>query len=323
MKQVNSQDIDSFQRQKADETIQRYKTDQLISQAKIDEIFYPLRRKIELAVKGDITILVIEGSSGHGKTTAVNYTFKSLNKEFAVITGKVTDAKLYELLYTYNEQKKAIVFRDVSRILSSLNSLDMLKAFSDKNSGRAVNCHSFGVSMRDLPDSFIAGVPLIFETNKIKETTALREHLEALDSRGEFFYWALSHKDLLFVMKSNAIEMWHKECTDYLISKRTNISKRLLNLRTQSKAFVIYQAAVRDGKEWKSEIDLYLKDNMTEGEKLLHEFAGQDSAKKSDFCKFVARRTGLTLRRAQQKVKDWIELSDFVKEGSCIRLNEV
>src|SRR3990167_2714845 len=287
----------------------------------INQIMYPLHRVIEVTLKGTYSALILLGPTGIGKSTGVTVVANRIKKDVRVIAGKVTPAKLVEKLKECNEANVIPVFRDV-KILENKDNLNILKAASDDVTGRIVSFESFGKQTAHLGNPFRMRVPFIIEVNSIA-VGSLKEDLDALASKGKLFRWDLSFEDIIRIMRIKAVEEWQKEATEYIIERNSSFGKKVFNLRLQEEAFKVYEAAARDEKNWKDEVDLMINESLTEGQRLLYRLEGRKvGVRKSEFVKFVARSKNCTVRNAQYYVKNLIELEDVHENGSYVSLKK-
>ena len=100
----------------------------------------------------------------------------------------------------------------------------------------------------------------------------------------------------------------------YLIEKADILGSHF-NLRTQNKAFSIYQASIKQGRNWKADLDLFFENQLSEPRKLLYMFAGNEPVKRMDFVRFLMREKGWSYATVQRKINDWIILGEIKTNG--------
>lgn len=322
---VKEQDAEIREAQMAD--MQRISSEhnRILAEAnkEIDEIYYPLDRRIQLVGKGDYNFLAIKSLPGLGKSFRVNKVLTEDKIEFVVIQGKVTEGKLYRVLHEHNG--KVIVFRDTRKILESISSLDILKSATETTGGRIIWNATYGKQQTDLPEQFEFNGKIIFEVNGSPKTNN-QEDLEALYSRGSYTEFIMSMQEVVKVMWQICKTDDDRIVTQYLIDNKLKIGRTNFNLRTQNEAFRLFLASKRDGKDWKAEIDLLIREIWSEGQKLLYQVCGEGMALRSEFEIFVARVKHVGLRRAQMIVCDWLTMGDLFADrgyGSHVSINPI
>ena len=88
-----------------------------------------------------------------------------------------------------------------------------------------------------------------------------------------------------------------------------------LNLRTQKRCFEIYDASIGDNLNWRSQIDLFIKEEMSEIHKLLFEFAGTGAVKRIGLVKFIMKRTKMSYATAHRKIVESLLLGEIYSNG--------
>lgn len=120
------------------------------------DLFELLKYKIyQIANKYSKTYsLIITGISGAGKTYDTEHALKEMRAEYKSITGSVTTAGLYDLLFRYHDQ--LILIDDADSVFKSENSVNMLKGALDSSEIRVVsnevatNFQTDGMTMNDI-----------------------------------------------------------------------------------------------------------------------------------------------------------------------------
>ena len=120
------------------------------------DLFELLKYKIyQIANKYSKTYsLIITGISGVGKSYDSAQALKEMRADYKSITGSVTTAGLYDLLYRYHDQ--LILIDDADSVFKSENSVNMLKGALDSSEVRVVsnevatNFQTDGMTMNDI-----------------------------------------------------------------------------------------------------------------------------------------------------------------------------
>ena len=163
----------------------------------------------------------------------------------------------------------------------------------------------------DVPKEFDFKSQIILELNEIGNN--YKEDIEAVKSRGLFVELFFSNDQIKNIMCQICHNSEMKEATEYLISQSHMIPR--LNLRFQYMAWKILVASKRDGLDWKKEIDLYLKTQIPENSKLLYRFAGSNPVKRISFVKYLVNVMGWSLRTAQRRIGDALQLGEIFSDG--------
>jgi hypothetical protein len=214
----------------ADEVEKYNKEVSMVLTKELDAFYAPVDRVIDKLCKGFSHLVFIKGRGGIGKSRRIRHILTKNQEQFFEVTGDVTEAYLYRLFYENNG--KTLWFKDVTRILRGLNSINLIKSACETEKQRLLTKCSYSRQQDDLPDMFIFKGKLIFDYNEIGPLQ-LKEDFEALVSRGDFIELAFSNEDIACIMRAIAQSDWQKEVTEYLMKSFDG----LLNLRHQWKAF--------------------------------------------------------------------------------------
>src|SRR6266851_3541045 len=131
---------------------------------------------------GIYEILLLEGRPGTGKSTIVRQAFSDLPSTHLLwLEGRITAAKLYELLYQY--QDRYIVIDDSQGFLADKQCTDLLKSLC--NTSQKDKQVSWSTT-RKLPEGIPRSFPTASQVILIGNTTGskLHIHTEALADRG-------------------------------------------------------------------------------------------------------------------------------------------
>lgn len=129
-------------------------------------------------------------------------------------------------------------------------------------------------------------------------------------SRGIYLELVLSKQQLTESMFAICKNNEEKEVTKYLIDKYGLIGNNGFNLRTHNKCLKIYEASKSDKLNWKSQIDLFIKTDMTEGRKMLYRYAGEGKVKRVDFVKYLMSQ-GFSYATSERRIQDWLYLEEI------------
>lgn len=227
----------------------------------VKDVYDSVKSAVRKLCKGYVNIIFIQGAAGIGKSYIIRHTLNEYKVEFVEITGSVTEAYLYRLIYDNNG--KIIWFRDMSGFLQdSLNNINLLKSATETDKVRLLTKSSYSKFQRDLPEAFDCKCSFIFDFNDIKPK--YKADLEALFSRGEYIWLNLSYADILNVMKSTVKTDNEKVVYEYLKELLIKNPFLNINLRTQVKANLSYKHAIEEGLDWKEEINKNIVNNNPE-----------------------------------------------------------
>lgn len=123
-------------------------------------------------------ILILEGSPGTGKTTIVQNSFPHESNHL-YIQGKITPAKLYQLLYQY--QDNPVVLDDNDSLTSDKSSLELLKSLCNGGENKTLSWLTTRKLPDGIPQQFSTSSQVIFITNNWNK---MSKYFAALEDRG-------------------------------------------------------------------------------------------------------------------------------------------
>ena len=255
---------------KADPVVER--TDEEISNDLV-ETFNILGEMTDAVASGIVRGLVVSGPAGIGKShTVINTLVRSLDllgklngmgQMYEVVSGTISAASLYEILWNYKDEGKVLVFDDCDAVLYDEDSLNILKAALDSKKTRRIhwNTRSPYLEKNDIPNNFEFQGGIIFITNvKFDQVRSHRisNHLEAIVSRCHYMDIGVDSKREKIIHIRNTVErnnmmgdfgftnVEKREVLEYIMSNQDKL--RELSLR-----MVLKIAALRksNAKSWK------------------------------------------------------------------------
>ena len=292
-------------------------TNKVIINDKIIGYYKPIIRGIELISSGDFNSLFVVSKPGLGKSSIIDAIIQKEKIENVVVfSGDLSEVKFFEFLY--ENKNKIIIIRDFAKLLRNLSSIEILKALTENKKVRIIERRVKG---NEIKIAFTG--KFIFEMNDISKK--FKKDLEALFTRGLYINLNLSiHniKDIMFQICQNTQD---KIITKYLINK-SNLIGHKLSLRLQDKCFRIYKASIRDKRDWKKDIQMYLNTQVPESRELLYMCADNKPIKRMEFAKFLMREKGYSLVTAQRRIKEFIFLGEIYSNGlekqACLSLQK-
>ena len=279
--------------------------------ATINRHYRAIERAIEKMKLGCSHLCFIQGRPGTGKSYQVRRCLKAFDMPHMEISGDVSEAYLYRVLYENNG--KTIWFKDVVKLLKGLRSIELLKAACETQEKRLINKLNYSTDQKDLPDHFYFKGNLIFDFNSLAGL-AFREDFEALVSRGDYIEIVLSFSEICEIMRAICENDRELEVTDFLISHFNYCGFNGLNLRTQRLALKTVEYASQKGVDWRHEVKEELRNQRSNVQKVLYPILGDGPARTVDVKKYLIRSgTITTLRTAERRIHDWIELGDIFR----------
>ena len=284
----------------------------------IEEYYKPIEEVIEQMKMGLCHLAFIRGRAGTGKSENIGrYLGKYFNPEDIIQITDVSEAFLYELFYKNNN--KIFWLKDIDKLLTETRSLLVLKTACETKSERLITNYNYS-HQKNLPKAFIFTGKLIFDYNEITNITN-RESFEALISRGEFVNLNFSFEEMCDIMKkicdTNDIKL---QVTNWLIENYKFVGFNQFNLRTQYRAFKWYEYAKIKNYDWKEYIKNKLQHNKTQTQQTLYTFIGNKTIKTTELKKILIRAGVVnTLRTAERRIQEYIELGELYKVSDNIR----
>jgi hypothetical protein len=277
----------------------------------LDNYYKDIKRAILKVVQGYSHLAFIKGRGGIGKSRTIRRVLEGKKIDYVELSGDVTEAYLYRILYENNG--KVVWFKDVSKLLKGLKSVNLLKAATETEDRRLVTKSTYSIYQADLPDSFEWKGSIIFDYNDLKGI-ALKEDFEALVSRGDFVEFTLSVEDIKEIMRLIAQTPKEKETTEFLIDNYEHTGFGILNLRTQYKAIRTRDWADKNGLNWKVELKSELSTIQSQVKKMLCDLIGFEPIRTTELKKLLLKSGYLnSLRSADRKISEWIVTEDLYK----------
>lgn len=292
----------------------------------VDQYYSQIYRAVDKICEGHSNLVMIAGVGGVGKSVAIQKTLKKNNAVYVEVTGEVTEAYLYRLLYENNG--KIIWFRDnANKLFSGEKSTIILKAATETQDVRVITKNNYSKQQEDLPDKFICKCRFIFDFNTLRNI--VREDFEALVSRGDYIHFALSQDDMINIMKRIAKTKEEIDVTKYLVEKFKNVGIVRLNLRTQVKAFETFKYCLAKGLDWRKELDAELTMRISKDKALLYSLIGGKAVRRMDLKRIlISSEICSSIRTADRMIEKWLfcqelfETTDRDRNG-FVCINEV
>lgn len=276
--------------------------------------YRPIVRAIEKMKFGYSHLCFVRGRPGIGKSFQIEEGLKAQGMHYAEVSGNVSEAYLYRILYEHN--RKTIWFKDVVRLLRGLRSIDLLKSACETGRKRIIQNLNYCDKQQDLPKQFEFKGNLIFDFNSLTGLK-FKEDFEALTTRGDFIDLVFGHQDICSIMRAICKTDVDREVTEYLINHWDGARAGLLNLRVQRQAVLTYQYAQRKGLDWREEVRQELRNQLSPVQRLLYPILGNGPQRTSEIKKHMVQ-CGIvsTMRTADRRIADWLELGDIYQVSS-------
>lgn len=276
----------------------------------VEDVYSKIRRAVDKIIKGYSNAAFIKGRGGIGKSYQIRKKLEEEDAEYVEISGQVTEAYLYRLFYENNG--KIIWFKDVSKVLKGIGSINILKSATETEGKRTLTKSSYSRVQADMPDRFECKCRFIFDYNTLYKKS-MNEDFKALATRGDFIRMMVNNNDVKIVMRDIAKEDWQKKVTEFLIEEYNRDSVIRLNLRTQWKAFQTYRWAKSKGKDWKKEIREDIE-NVSDTRLTLYNIIGTKPIRTKELKKrLLKNKVAPTLRTADRKVNEWLYTGELYK----------
>ena len=288
--------------------------DSTTSQAPVADHYRSIERAIEKMQMGFSNLCFVQGRPGIGKSYQIELCLKKLKVPYVEVNGATSDAYLYRLLQENNG--KTIWFKDVARLLKGLRSIDLLKSACETRKKRLITNLNYSDKQRDLPKQFYFTGKIIFDFNSLTGLK-LREDFEALASRGDYIDLVFSFDDICEIMRGICKTDQERELTEFLIEHHEFCGFNALNLRTQRLAFMTAEYAKKKGLAWQDEVSQELKSQRSAAYKLLYPVLGNGRKRTSEIKRHLVRAGVVqTLRTADRRISDWLEMGDIYRAST-------
>ncbi len=307
------------EKERMDKVMEKINSNIKCDNVDITKHYERLRKSVELVGKGYLNCCFLHSSAGLGKSYQTTATLNDLglkyDKDYIEFSGDISLAYLYRFIYENNG--KIIIFRDLFRLLNELKGIDMFKGMTETHSNRVISKANYSKNQKDLPPSFECKSRFIFEFNSLK-FNGLKEDIQALFSRGDYLTLTFSLEQIKDIMLQICKNEDEKAVTEFLIDNYKFYGLNNLNLRTQHKAFKIYQYAKENSKNWEEELLIFLKGDMSSIRRQLYTYMGEKVFKTIELKKILIR-AGIDncyhLRTADRRIREWVILGELFVVG--------
>lgn len=211
------------------------------------EFYKDIYRSVGKMAQDYCHAMFVKGKPGIGKSYHIKRALLQYKLPYTEITGQVTEAYLYRLLYENNG--KVLWFNDVNSLLSGIGSVNLLKASTEVGRERILTLSSYSHAQDGLPKNFKFTGKVIFDYNELHGD--LKGDFDALVSRGDYIGLSFQPEELSEILKNVAKNDWEMETTEFVIQ---HTAPEALNLRVQQKAFLTRKYAGKGGLDWKEEV---------------------------------------------------------------------
>ena len=211
--------VESTDTEQSEPILRHVETDADID-ARIRKTYENMRLLVTSVADNNIRSLIISGHAGVGKSYEVKQTLEAHGiSDYIFITGYLKNTGLFKLLYENRFENQIIVLDDSDKILTEMDSLNMLKNALELKKSRNISWLSeknfYTEDGEQIPKTFEYQGSMIFLTNmdfqaQITKDTVLSPHLSAIDSRSIYLDLQIkTNKDILVrinqVMKESDI----------------------------------------------------------------------------------------------------------------------
>ena len=203
----------------------------------IDERFEFLDNYIKLVINGQMNSLIINGTTGIGKSHTVLQHLTNTDKKYFIVKGFSTARALYDALY--HNRNSIIIFDDCDNILADKVAVNILKGALDTYDERVISWLSKSTD-KNIPLQFNFQGQVIFISNLKTE-----QFDEAMKSRALMIDLSMTYEEKQERML-NIYSLIKPEVSSHISYEvlmelfRTIENEEDLNLRTYEKALVLY-----------------------------------------------------------------------------------
>ena len=265
----------------------------------------PIYEGIDLLSKSSVNSMFILGEGGTGKSYSVDKALESIDKEYVVFSGYMSEPKFFE--YIRDNSDKIIVLRDFSALFKNKAFIDFLKSATEIAPKRIISRMVSTKASEECPTIEFTG-KLIVEANNIPNK--YKSDLDAIKSRALNIEINPSPDELKTLMRSICKNDLQKSATEYLLSKDL-VYKNLMNLRTQAILFEMLSIY----PDWEARFDRYLDTQVQEGTKLLYRYCGDGQVKRIEFVRYLMHIFNISYATAQNRVDKYLFLNHFKSNG--------
>lgn len=279
-----------------------------------DEFYKPIYRSINKMKDNCCNAAFIKGPGGMGKSYNIKRALELGGQDYKEVNGQLTEAYLYRTLYENNG--KVIWFRDLSKLLAGLGSVNLLKAATEMDAKRTLTTNTYSHQQSNLPKSFEFKGKLLFDYNDVRGD--LKADFEALLSRGDYIHLNFQPDEVAEIMRNIAATEKELETTEYAIK---NCAPEALNLRVQQKAIMTRDFSEKNNLDWKEEVGAELKKYKGRDFYKLFDIMG-DKPVTTVQLKKKLMQAGMvnSLRSAHRKVSD-LEFTGLIKKADDAKRN--
>ena len=271
---------------------------------------------IKMVGMGDMLGVTLIGPAGMGKTHLVRHTLDEMDIEYEVYGGHISLAGCYEFLQENSD--KLILFDDVSNVINKDEIIELFKQALQIGHKRMLHYRSKGVLNVNMKPEFEFTGRCIFTFNAMDTNNP---NVKAIMDRAPKIELKFSRKEIIDGMYEIAkgtgggIMEHEKLIVTKEIENHTDITMDI-SFRKQQICFNIYKSYKKMygeantmwkrmvhqtfGKKKRSWIHEFLKDNVADG-----------VMPRIEFCKAVAISKDMSLRTAQRRVQEAIEMEEI------------
>lgn len=201
-----------------------------------------LTQWIKLFQKGALDILIIEGSAGAGKSSAMRKALEDVEDyEYCWLEGRLSAVYLYEKAYQYRDCP--IILDDIDSLYSDKNAVQVLKQLCQTDKEKVVMWSTkTGTLDEDTPRSFTTKSQVCLITNRWR---TLNPHVEAVEDRGIVLEFYPSSREVH--QKAVQLKLADDEINRYMADNLSRIQKP--SLRYYYNTYRLKQAGLDNWKE--------------------------------------------------------------------------
>ena len=285
----------------------------------LKKYYKPIYTGIEKVKLGYSILFFVKGRGGIGKSFNIEQALKEYEVDYLEV-HKLTEAIFPEILFKNHD--KVIWLKDAVKIFNNATMLDLVKACcetkKDENGKylpRKITIMNYSNQLKNagVPREFFFEGTLVFDYNSIIHSKHYEDY-NALLSRGEYVELVFSKEEMAHLMRKIATTPFEKEITEFLIDNYLFVGQNQFNLRTQQKAFSTAHYCNETKKDWKKELKEELSVNQSPARCFLYQVMGKKPIKTKELKRFLLSSGYVqTMRTADRRIKEWLELDEIFK----------
>lgn len=221
------------------------------------ETYEALQKFLTRFVKGHLTMILLEGRPGVGKSYAVREMLK--DTKYFLATSHITPMELYRQMWKHREE--ILVMEEIELLMSDPIRRSLIKQVSNSDVIKNVSYYSTADLGEGVPQSFDSNSRIVVLTNRLDKRDL---NMQGVIDRGWHLVFSPSRDALLTKMEEitlnspdNGLSLdERKECFNFI--KKNCMNVKDLSLRHLTKSWELYSAWKKEKIDWQEDLMLSL-----------------------------------------------------------------